>query len=225
MTLDRNRIKRFYDRFGSRQDSQAFYEDAALTELIAHADFEQARNVFELGCGTGRVALQLLQTVLPSSANYLGTDLSDTMLGLARLRLSGFADRAAVAMADRDMRFPLNDHSVDRVLSTYVFDLMSRQDIIQALQEARRVLRADGRLCLVSLTRGVDMASRVVSGMWAGVYHLNAALVGGCRPIRLLDYIDPSHWAINHHATVTRFGIPSEVLVAVPLPTADQESA
>jgi len=224
VTLDRNRIKRFYDRFGSRQDSQAFYEDAALAELIAHADFAHARDVFELGCGTGRLALQLLQSALPASANYLGTDLSDTMLGLARLRLAGYVDRAAVALADRQMLFPLSDNSMDRVLSTYVFDLLPGQEISQALAEARRVLVPDGKLCLVSLTRGVDLASRAVSGMWMGVYHLNAALVGGCRPIRLLDYIDPSQWTITYHTTVTRFGIPSEVVVATPRHRTDQES-
>jgi len=225
MTLDRSRVKRFYDRFGSRQDSQAFYEDAALAEMIAHADFAHVRSVFELGCGTGRLALQLLQKALPASANYLGTDLSDTMLGLARLRLAGYAERASVAMADRSMLFPLGEDSVDRVISTYVFDLFTGEEIRQALQEARRVLVPDGKLCLVSLTKGVDLASRAVSGMWMGVYHLNASLVGGCRPIKLLDYLVPSDWVISYHNTVTRFGIPSEVLVAAPRHDENQESA
>jgi hypothetical protein len=37
MVLTRSQAQRFYDRFGKKQDAQAFYEDAALDDLIAHA--------------------------------------------------------------------------------------------------------------------------------------------------------------------------------------------
>ena len=42
MTLSHSQAKRFYDRFGSKQDKQSFYEDKALDELIAHALIEYA---------------------------------------------------------------------------------------------------------------------------------------------------------------------------------------
>ncbi len=47
--------KRFYDRIGAWQDAQ-IYERSALEHLVAHSDFEHASSVFELGCGTGRLA-------------------------------------------------------------------------------------------------------------------------------------------------------------------------
>ena len=59
MGLTRSQAKSFYGRFGKMQDTQAFYEDAALDDLIAHAAFGEAANNFELGCGTGRFALRL----------------------------------------------------------------------------------------------------------------------------------------------------------------------
>ena len=86
--LDRGQVRAFYDRFGARQDAQAFYEDAALTELVLHADFEAAGRVYELGCGTGRFARRLLERHLPDGATYLGVDLSATMVELARGRLA-----------------------------------------------------------------------------------------------------------------------------------------
>ena len=42
--------KRFYDRFGSRQDWQGFFENPAINELVAHAAFDSAQSVFESGC-------------------------------------------------------------------------------------------------------------------------------------------------------------------------------
>ena len=41
--------RRFYDRFGSRQDTQGFYENPALDDLVKYADFEHARSVLEFG--------------------------------------------------------------------------------------------------------------------------------------------------------------------------------
>jgi hypothetical protein len=37
MALTRYQAQYFYDRFGKKQDIQAFYEDAALDNLIAQA--------------------------------------------------------------------------------------------------------------------------------------------------------------------------------------------
>ena len=63
--------RRFYDRFGSKQDTQGFYENPALDDLLEHADFDHARSVLEFGCGTGSFARRLFKMVLPEDAHYL----------------------------------------------------------------------------------------------------------------------------------------------------------
>ncbi len=75
------KARKFYDRFGSKQDLQAFYENSAIEKLIAHADFEHAWAVFELGFGTRKLAQQLLERYLPPDAIYSGIDISATMAG------------------------------------------------------------------------------------------------------------------------------------------------
>jgi ubiquinone/menaquinone biosynthesis C-methylase UbiE len=222
MVLTRSQARRFYDRFGAKQDTQAFYEDAALGDLIAHSTFEQAEGIFEFGCGTSRLASRLLAKHLPASARYFGIDISQTMIDIARQRVSPYEERASVALSDGSMSFPLPDCSVDRVVSTYVLDLLSETDIDQALSEARRVLTPNGKLCLVSLTKGKDLASRVVSGLWSALFRLYAPVVGGCRPIRLELFISPQFWLIDYCNVITQFGVPSEVLVASPALHAQQ---
>jgi ubiquinone/menaquinone biosynthesis C-methylase UbiE len=214
MILSHSQAQAFYDRFGNKQDAQAFYEVAALDDLIRHGGFEQAKNVFELGCGTGRLALQLLTTCLPPSASYLGIDLSQTMVDIATQRLSPFMDRAKVQKSNGSLLFPLADNSVDRVVSAYVFDLLSEEDIRQAIREAHRVLAPKGRLCVVSLAEGVTLPSRIVSTLWAALFHLNASLIGGCRPIRLDPFFDGLEWSLDYRNINIQFGIPSEVLIA-----------
>jgi len=220
MVLTRSQAQGFYDRFGRKQDAQAFYENAALEDLIAHAAFEEAEKVFELGCGTGRFALRLLRKHLSPSAVYLGIDLSRTMIDLAGRRVSPYAERAKVAQSDGSMYFPLADHSVDRVVSTYVLDLLSEGDIRQAIAEASRVLKAGGKICLVSLTHGVSLASRIVEALWSGMFQWHAAWVGGCRPIDLDSFLDPKRWSIDYRNVVSQLGVPSEVIIASPQGTA-----
>jgi ubiquinone/menaquinone biosynthesis C-methylase UbiE len=214
MVLTPSQARTFYDRFGKKQDSQAFYEDAALDNLIAHAEFEEAEKVFELGCGTGRFAFRLLTKHLSPSASYLGIDLSQTMVDIARQRISPYEERAKVAQSDGSMRFPIPDLSVDRVVSTYVLDLLSETDIRQAISEAARVLTPNGKLCLVSLTYGVTFASRILCALWTGLFRLHAPLVGGCRPILLDFFFDKERWSVDYRSVVIQFGVPSEVLIA-----------
>lgn len=203
----------YYDRFGKKQDSQGFYEDCALDALIAGADFQNCHHVFEFGCGTGRLAARLLEGCLSSSASYVGCDVSRVMANLAKHRLAAFAPRAQVALSDGDVRFDVPDQSVDRVVSTYVLDLLSEADVSRFFAESQRVLDSGGRVCLAGLTRGAGGMSRLVSSIWMLAFRLNPALVGGCRPIQLDAFVNSQDWKVMHRKVVTPFGVPSEVLI------------
>jgi ubiquinone/menaquinone biosynthesis C-methylase UbiE len=214
MVLTRSQAQSFYDRFGKKQDAQAFYEDAALEDLIAHAAFERAEAVLELGCGTGRFALRLLNKHLPAGASYLGIDISQVMIRIAEQRVSPYKGQAKVIQSDGTLRFPVSSRAVDRVVSTYVLDLLSETDICEALSEAHRVLMPRGKLCLVSLTNGVTFTSRIVSALWSAVFRLHAPWVGGCRPIQIASFLDQQSWSVDYRKVVTQSGVPSEVLIA-----------
>ena len=220
MTLSHHEAQRFYDRFGKKQDAQAFYEDAALEDLIAHVKFETAQSIYEFGCGTGRFAERLLKRILPSSASYTGTDISQAMIAIARQRLMPYEKRVDLRQSEGSMSIKLAENTVDRVVSTYVLDLLSDEDIQSLIAEAYRVLRPDGRLCLVSLTDGVTVISKIVSTLWKTLFKAHATLVGGCRPINLQSYLDQALWTVEYHSIVIQYGIPSEVLVAMPCKTA-----
>ena len=203
----------YYDRFGKKQDSQSFYEDPALNELVAHAIFQDSRCVFEFGCGTGKLAGRLLEKHLPPSASYFGCDISPIMIGLAKCRLVAYGERAQVALSDGAVRFPRPEHSVDRVVASYVLDLLSGADIERFFSEAHRVMMPGGKVCIASLTRGVNVPSHIVSSLWMSAFRLSPALVGGCRPIHVDAFLNPDEWQVVHRRVVTPFGVASEVLI------------
>ena len=214
-TLSHNEAKRFYDRFGIKQDRQ-FYESKAIDDLIANAGFESARSVFEFGFGTGKLAVTLLRNRLPADSRYIGVDISSTMLDIAKERLKRFGQRVELRLSHGSFRSGQQDRTIDRFVSTYVLDLLPPGDIKTVLKEAGRILHPGGLLCLVGLTFGDNLLSRLVTGVWNGLYSLKPGITGGCRPIRIAGYIDNSIWRIDHHSIVTSLGVASEILIAAP---------
>lgn len=212
-TLTHEQARRVYDRIGRLQDTQAWYEDRAVDALIGSAALEQAHAVVEFGCGTGRHAARLLATRLPADATYLGVDVSPRMVALAGARLRRFGARARVQLTDGAPRLPAADGAADRVLSTYVVDLLADADVRALLAEAHRVLRDDGKLCLVSAAPGETMTERVVMRLvgWFG-------LIGGCRPTDVRPYLDGPEWRVDELRTVSVLGISSQLVVASKVP-------
>jgi ubiquinone/menaquinone biosynthesis C-methylase UbiE len=212
--LSRDEARAFYDRFGHKQDWQSIYEGRALRDLIAGGAFERARSVLEIGCGTGSFAAELLEHRLPPDATYLGTEISSTMLGLAREKLAPYADRATVRLTDGEPRLPYPDGTFDRFVANYVLDLLPESEIVILLAEARRVLTPDGRLCLISLTNGTGPFSRFVVWLWRRAHAWSARFVGGCRPVDLRTFLPERAWRVLEHEIVVAYGLPSQVVVA-----------
>jgi ubiquinone/menaquinone biosynthesis C-methylase UbiE len=215
LVLSADVVSRIYDRLGRFQDWQV-YERRPVEQLVRAARFEEATSVVELGCGTGRLAARLLREHLPANASYLGLDVSARMVGSAARALEPFGARGEARLTDGTIHLPVPDGSVDRVLSVYVLDLLSEEDGRLLVEEAHRVLRPEGLLCLGSLTDGTSPASRVSSAIWRATWSAWPVLVGGCRPIELLDCVDRAAWQIRRRV-VTSFTIATELVVAAPI--------
>lgn len=210
--LSHEETRAFYDRFGTKQDRQRNHEDRAVTDLVEHLDLGSAHSFFEFGCGTGRLAEQLLQTHLTSGATYLRVDANSTMVGLARKRLLRFRTRVEIRLTSSEISIDAPSGSFDRFLSTYVLDLLTKEDIQLLLGQAHRVLFQSGLLGLVCLTYGFTLLSTIVERLWSATYRTSPSLLGGCRPLRLREFVKDG-WQILYLRKIARFGVPSEVLV------------
>ena len=213
-TLTVDQARKYYDRHSAKQDKQGWYEDKALSDMNENAQLGSAASILEFGCGTGRLAKELLSLRLPETATYLGLDLSSEMVTRARERIAPFSERAQIRLTDGDVRFDVANESIDRLMACYVLDLLSDQDIALFFSEANRVLQPGGLLCTAGLTQGTSPSSKLVSRLWSFVQSLTPGLVGGCRPLSLRDKLDEHKWSVLHHQTITASGVPSEVLIA-----------
>ena len=203
-----------YNRIGRLQDTQSVFERPALDRLIATGRFETAASVLELGPGTGSFAQRLLSDHLPPTCTYLGVDVSTRMVELARRRLDDFADRAKVIHTDGTLPLPTADHSADRFIAAYVFDLLRHDYATELIDEAHRVLIPGGLACLTSLTNGQSTLARLISRGWHGIWRVAPQLVGGCRPMNLRRLFESDSWNIEEDVVIESWGVPCTLLVA-----------
>jgi ubiquinone/menaquinone biosynthesis C-methylase UbiE len=206
-------VETFYDAFGARQDGAGYYEDVTLAELKRFAKFESATSIVEFGCGTGRIAEEMLSL---SSVSYWGCDVSATMIELSRSRLAKFGERVTLLKSSGETKLPLQDESCDRFVSNYVLDILSADEIESVLGEAQRILKPNGLLCLTGLTFGEGLFSKAWTAFWNLRFDLNPKWVGGCRPVALTGFL--SGWELVHRNVLTVRGISSEVVVAKKRP-------
>jgi ubiquinone/menaquinone biosynthesis C-methylase UbiE len=105
--------------------------------------------IIDVGTGTGSVAIAALARW--PNARVIASDAAAGMLEVARSRAAaaGFAGDARLAFVHGGAdRLPLDDGSVDIVLSAFVLQLVP--DRLAALRESRRILRPGGRLAYVT---------------------------------------------------------------------------
>jgi ubiquinone/menaquinone biosynthesis C-methylase UbiE len=125
--------------------------DHARRELLRQAELRPGHRLLDIGCGTGSLVV-LTKTSYPS-VDVVGMDPDDRALARAARK----ARRAAASIQlDRGFSDALDypDGAFDRVLSSFMFHHLGRDEKARTLREARRVLRADGRLHLLDFGGG-----------------------------------------------------------------------
>lgn len=108
-------------------------------ELVERAADLRGRRVLDVGCGTGRLSVALVQR---AHAKVWGVDASPEMLAVAKEKVQGVVFKQARAES-----LPFKDGWFERAVLWLVLHLVDRPAV---LAEARRVLGVDGVVAVVS---------------------------------------------------------------------------
>jgi len=127
---------------GSASEDVARLTGAYTARQVASAlEFTPNDRVLELGCGVGRIGLQLA----PKVGHWEGADISANMLEVARSRLAGFGNTGFTELK-RSRLDGLADASFDKAYCVAVFIHMDKEDFFLYLEEIARVLKPGGLL-------------------------------------------------------------------------------
>lgn len=206
-TISTETARRFYDWLGAGHDSAEFYESQAKKYALAQLELAAGQHVLNVGIGTGKDQGSIQAAIAPNGVAF-GLDLSRVMLKLVSTRCN-------TLLCEGNASFlPFFSDSFDRLLSTYLLDLLPLSKLPGVLAQFRRVLKPGGRMVLVSLTEGVTWPSRALVALWKMAYAVSPVACGGCRPLQLYDLVCEAGFNEIQREVIVQLGVPSEVIVA-----------
>ena len=212
VTRTREQARRSYDRLARWYDRIAGgAEDRYALEGLARLDVQPSEHVLEVGFGTGRTLLRLARQVGPDG-HVDGIDLSSGMCSVARQRAErdGLAGRISIRRGDAT-QLPYQDETFDALFMSFTLDLFDTPEIPRVVEECYRVLRPDGRICVVSL------AAREPRTLMTRLYlraHAWLPQLVDCRPIRSADALHQAGFTIDGCEHRAMWGIPVDIVVA-----------
>ena len=201
-----------YDAISQRYDLlEGFWERKAREAGLRALGVAVGEVVLEIGPGPGQ-GLAALAQAAGEAGRVCGLDLSPRMLALARDRLkrAGLADRASLLCGDA-AQLPLQAQFCDAVFVSFALELLDTPEISLALAECRRVLRNDGRIGVVCLSKtGGPNAMRALYE-WG---HKKLPSLLDCRPIWAQRSLEEAGFHTLRAERFLLWGLPVEVVVA-----------
>ncbi|MFQ6057454.1 MAG: class I SAM-dependent methyltransferase [Anaerolineae bacterium] len=201
-----DRISRFYDYFAGVFEKK--YRSMALERL----NIKRGETVLEIGFGTGHCLKQIAESVGENGKVY-GIDISSGMLEVSKQRLeeAGLLDRVELQCEDA-LKMPYEGDKFDAVFMSFTLELFDTPEIPKVLSEIKRVLKPNGRLGVVSMSKedGDSILLRLYEWM-----HKKLPQYVDCRPIYVEQSIEDARFEIEYKEKVNLFGLPGEIVIGV----------
>ena len=181
-----DQITRYYSWRASNYDAGTAFEIEHHAEALRLANIQVGQRILDVACGTGRATLGLAQAV-GVSGRVDALDLSEAMLGQARTKIekNGLSDRVHFKQGNA-VELPYADATFDVVYNGYMFDLIPLNGFTPILKEMARVLKPDGKLVLVNMSK--PDARRT---FFERIYELGWAVMP-CRPVLMSTFLEPA---------------------------------
>ena len=205
------------EKIAQLYDSTAWFYDiwANLTETKAQNRAIELSNIqdkiviLDVAVGTGKLFNQIVKRN-PNGKN-VGIDISKGMLEKAKTRLSKQPNSNYSLDIGSAFDITMDNHSVDILFNNYMFDLIPFNQMDAVINEFTRVLKPDGKLVLVNMTK----AEQFGAGLYEKIYRISPPLLGGCRGVQLSNLLTDHNFIIENREYIQQMLFPSEVILAI----------
>ncbi|AKB37071.1 2-heptaprenyl-1,4-naphthoquinone methyltransferase [Methanosarcina siciliae C2J] len=199
-----DRLGKWYDLFVSPFEGE--FIDTGLQKVKA----APGEVILEIGFGTGQGILKLAQAVGNSGKVY-GIDISEKMCEITRLKVekAGFSKWVQLINGDA-LSLPFSDSSFNAIFMSFTLELFDTPEIPLVLKECQRVLKKEGRLCVVAMKQNYDPTPMLKLYEWA---HRNFPNYVDCRPIFVREMLEEASFHILDTAEFSSWELPVEVVV------------
>lgn len=180
------KISSLYSHLAFMYDLFTDHEIPHHKEAIKMAQINPHEAVLEVACGTGRATLQIARQITTGNKLF-AVDLTKEMIQKAKNKLikSGLAEKVEFKIANAKT-LPFPNSSFDVLYNAYMFDLINLSDIPEIVSEFKRVLKPNGRLILVNMSKNTNKKTLYERLYEKGLLSFTS---GSCRPVLLEEYL------------------------------------
>jgi len=198
-------MSRWYDLLTGLAEKK--YKEMGLSKLNVKA----GENVLEIGFGTGQCIKSLGQSAGDSGKVY-GIDLSEGMINVAQAKISKAGLSGSVELMCGDAaKLPFEDNFFNAIYMSFTLELFDTPEIPLVLKECQRVLRSDGRLSIVA------MSKKEKSGLVIKLYewtHDKFTKYVDCRPIYVQKAVEDAGFQTESVTEMSMFRLPVDTVLA-----------
>jgi ubiquinone/menaquinone biosynthesis C-methylase UbiE len=181
------KIKKAYKLWSKGYFLFAPLEKTARMRGIELANIQPDDKILEVAVGTGYSFLELVKRVQRDNIVH-GIDLTPAMVEKTKKRISnkGYSNFDLKESDARQLPFP--NETFDVLYNSFMLDLIPTAEFPVILKEFQRVLKKDGRLILVNLSKK-DNTPAYVEKLYTKLYNWNPYIWGGCRPVFMESFV------------------------------------
>lgn len=202
-----DRLSRWYDLVSGN------WEEKPRRAGLQILDLHPGETVLDIGPGTGHSLVTLAEETGPGGQVH-ALDLSPGMLAVARGNLSKTGQAEAVHMTGGDaLHLPYRSGCFAAIFTSFTLELFDTPEIPGVLQECRRVLQPEGRMCVISLSKAAKSQAMIKLYEWS---HARFPAAIDCRPIFVQRSIELAGFHVQVCMKMSLWGLPVEIVLANP---------
>jgi demethylmenaquinone methyltransferase/2-methoxy-6-polyprenyl-1,4-benzoquinol methylase len=182
-----NKIAKVYDVLAER--SEVHVRKAGLEMLNP----QRGERVLEIGFGTGHSLIELARSVGPSGKVF-GIDLSEKMVEVSQERADeeGLGERIELSCGDA-LHLPYESESLNGIFMSFTLELFDTPEIPLVLAECERVLKPEGRIVVIGMSRVLPEGLVMEIFEWTHRHFPNYL---DCRPMLVRQALEDSGFQI-----------------------------
>ncbi len=176
---------------------------------------QPGETLLDIGCGTGAALIPLAEAAGPDGKVH-GIDIAEEMIAVSARRADrvGCTDRIELVRGDA-AELPWNGDTFDAVFMSFTLELFDTPDIPRVLEECRRVLEKEGRICVVSLAQRPKQREPLMQKLYEWGHRKFPKLLD-CRPIPAESFLEEAGFEIGTREEYSMAGLPVDVVLAFP---------